>query len=121
MVAPLACTARAPVRLRPSSTGDSCDGAAAQDTLVNTLWMLVAPVQASNKEEPMCQMGNGMMTAGCYRRSWLEDGPGRVLGERQLMGRRRLRVTWRGSSRAAGGASPDRGTEPSLEVLPKKD
>lgn len=69
MVAPLACTARALVRLLPSSTGDTCGGPAVKDTLVNMFWMLVASVQTSNKEQLTCQMGNEMMTAGCYCRS----------------------------------------------------
>lgn len=69
----------------------------------------------------MCQMGNKMMTAGCYHHSWPEGGPGHVLRERQVMGRRRLRIMQRGSSRAARGMSLDCETELSLEVLPKKD
>lgn len=121
MVVSLACTAQAVVCLLPSSTGDTCDGPAVKDSVVNMLWMLVASVQTSNEEEPMCQMGNGMMTAGCYCHSWPEDGPGHVPGQSQVMGRRRLRVMWRGSGRAAGGVTLDCETEQSLLVLPKKD
>lgn len=64
----------------------------------------------------VCHVGNKVMAAGCCHCSWLENGLGSVLGERQVMGWRRRRIPWRESSRAA----QDCGAEPSLEVRPKK-
>lgn len=40
VVGPLACAAQAPVHSPPGVTGDTCDGPAVKDTLVNMLWML---------------------------------------------------------------------------------
>lgn len=64
----------------------------------------------------LCQMGNKVLVAGCYHCSWLESGPGPVLQERQVMGWRRRRIPWQGSSRTA----QDYGAELSLEFYPRR-